>query len=230
MRELADMPNSTFISDANLNEYINRGIAKLYGKLVSARGSDYYEKSATFTTVSGQQSYPMSAWTPATTDFWQLLQVEITDGSFKRVLQPFMRKEHAKFSEYSVPAGFVITIYYVPFASRLTLDADAFDGINGWEEWVIRDAVIEALNKEESDVSVHKNRQAEIEHEITSLSTDRDAGWPERIVDVSKTGRRINPSAWMGGSPMYRLHGNATIDGATPSIDILWGPITGAWF
>lgn len=230
VRELADMPNSSFISDPNLNEYINRGIAKLYGKLVGARGQDYYEKSATFVTVGGQQSYPMSSWTPATTDFFQLLQVEITDGTFKRVLQPFMRKEHAKYSEYTVPAGYTITIYYVPAATRLVADNDAFDGINGWEEYVIRDATIELLNKEESDVSIHQNRLTQIEREIEGLAADRDAGWPERITNVSRTRRAGSPQAWMGGSPMYRLHGNATIDGASPAIDIIWGPISGAWF
>lgn len=230
VRELADMPNSTFVSDTNLNEYINRGIAKLYGKLVGARGQDYYEKSATFVTTQGTQSYPMSTWTPATTDFWQLLQVEISAGGFKRVMQPFMRKEHAKFSEFSVPGGYTITVYYVPYATRLVNDSDAFDGINGWEEYVIRDATVELLNKEETDVSIHLNRMAQIEKEIEGLASDRDAGWPERIVDVSQRGRRVGASAWMGGSPMYRLHGNSTIDGASPSLDIIWGPISGAWF
>lgn len=230
VRELADMPIPDFISDVALNEYINRAVAKLYGMLVGARGQDYYEKSATFSTVASQALYNFSAMSPTVTDFWQLLAVEITDGTFKRMLQPFMRKEHAKFSEYPVQGGYPITIYYVPSCPRLTLDSDAFDGINGWEEWVVRDATIEALNKEESDVGEHKNRMAQIEHEIQGLAPDRDAQWPNRIVDTSYLGRRLNPSSWMGGSPMYRLKGSSTLDGATPQIELVWGPISGAWF
>src|SRR5689334_5732180 len=92
VRARADMRNSTFITDADINEYINQSIAVLYGKLVGVKGQDYFEKSSSFTTTQGSTLYNLPS------DFWQLISVEIQDGTFKRVMQPFMRKERARWS------------------------------------------------------------------------------------------------------------------------------------
>lgn len=225
VRDRADMPNAGFISDATLNEYINESIATLYGMLVGARGQDYYEKSASFTTVAGQSLYDFASMSPSVTDFGQLISVEITDGTLKRNLKPFMRKEHGRWSEYGIPAGYPVTIYYIPAPARLSADGDVFDGIMGWEEWVVLDATIKALGKEESDVSTWKEERAKIEKQINQLASDRDAGGPERIVDVT---RQKDSYMYSGGLPRYRLQGATGVDGAGQKFQILWGPTP--WF
>lgn len=227
VREWSDMLTSTFISDANMNERLNKSIALLYGKLVAVRGPDYYEKQASFSTTAAKSLYDLSAdMTPTASDFWQLIQVEITDGTFKRAVQPFMRKEGPRWQEYPVPAGYSFNLLYVPAPTRLVNDSDVFDGIAGFEDWAVLDTVIGALAKEENDVSVYMNERAKWQEAIDALASDRDAGWPERIVDVS---RRTSPILYNGGVPRYRLRGATGIDGAGQKLEILWGPMPGAW-
>jgi hypothetical protein len=221
-REYADMPRSKFVSDPQLINRVNKSIKRLYRKLVAARGQEYYRKSfPTFNTVSGQNLYPLPS------DFFQLISVEITDGTFRRCMQPFMEKEHARWREYSVPGGYPIDIAYVPAPTTLVNPDDAFDGICGFEDWVALDVAIGMLAKEESDTSELKEQRMLIEQEIDELIPERDAGWPERIVDVS---RQQGPYVFSGGIPRYRLRGATDISGAGQSIEILWGPIPGDWF
>ena len=51
-RERADMENSNFISDSELNSYINSSCAELYD-LIVGQHDDYYVTSATLTISSG---------------------------------------------------------------------------------------------------------------------------------------------------------------------------------
>lgn len=220
-RRHADMVNSTFCSDADFNDYINTGIAELYGRLVAARGQGYYQKEASYTTVGGQPLYALPA------DFWQLVSVEIKDGSYRRVMQPFMQKEHARWAEYSVPGGFSFTMSYIPAPQKLVQDTDVFDGIAGWEHYVVLDAAISALTREESDTTILQGQQNKLLIQIERLAGDRDASWPERIVDAS---RQISPFVFSGGVPRYRLKGASTITGADQNIEILWGPAPNDWF
>lgn len=222
----ADMPNTTFISTANLNEMINQSVARLFGRLVSVRGQDYFMKSATFTTSAGTGTYAFSSMTPAVADFFQLIQLEIADGTLQRVVQPVMQKELPRWREYGVPAGYTFTVRYVPAPTRMTNDADLFDGIAGWEEWVVLDCAIKLLNAEESDVSILMAMKQEMEQSIDQLASDRDAGWPERVVDVSR--KRLN-HLFNGGVPRYRLVAATGIDGAGQGIEVAWGPVNGAF-
>ena len=51
-RRLADAVGNNFFSDAEVNDYINTGLAELHDILV-LKFEDYYVKSATFSLVSG---------------------------------------------------------------------------------------------------------------------------------------------------------------------------------
>lgn len=217
VRLRADMVNSTFVSDSELTEYINQSIAALFGILVGARGQDYYENSTTITTTAGTTTYSLPS------DFWQLIQVEADLGGIKRPIKPFMRKEHAAWSEQAVPGGYTFTVYYTPAPTRLSSGTDTFDGIAGWEEWVVLDAAIKCMAKEESDVSILAAQKVAIEKQIEQLAGDRDAGWPERIVDVS----RDHFVDFTLGAPRYRLKGPSAVTSSTQQIEILWGPVPG---
>lgn len=64
-------------------------------------------------------------------------------------------------------------------------DADRFDGIHGWEEYVVLDAAIRALTKEESDPSPLYAEKQEIVQRINEMADSRDKGSPKRLVDVT---------------------------------------------
>ncbi len=80
--------------------------------------------------------------------------------------------------------GQVIRLWYIPRLAQLLLDSDIMDGISGWTEYVIIDAAIKALQKEESDVSVLGAQKQMMIDRIQSSAMNRDAGQPDTISNV----------------------------------------------
>ncbi len=58
-------------------------------------------------------------------------------------------------------------------------------GVNGWDEYVIIDAAIKCLIKEESDVQVLLLQKQQMLKRIEDMAANRDAGDPERVSDTS---------------------------------------------
>lgn len=88
-------------------------------------------------------------------------------------------------------------LWYVPRMQEMLRDTDVLDGVSGWTEYVIIDAAIKALQKEESDVTVLALQKQAIIDRINSTAMNRDAGQPDTISDTRSWGER-----WGGyGSP-----------------------------
>lgn len=82
-----------------------------------------------------------------------------------------------------------IRLWYYPKLTMLLLDSDVSStSISGWIEYVIVDAAIKALQKEESDVSVLMVQKAALIKRIEETSMNRDQGRPDRISDVRQNG------------------------------------------
>lgn len=77
-----------------------------------------------------------------------------------------------------------IRLWYIPHPPALDSDADVFDGFNGWEEYVIIDAAIKCLEKEDNDTSKLNQRKALLIQRIQALAPNRDMGANEYIADV----------------------------------------------
>lgn len=205
VRQRADMVNSTFITDSELNGYINNSIAELYDLILQKYGNDYFVSSSNFNLVSGTDSYTLPA------DFLKLIGVDLALASNDFItLKPFMFSERNRYTSTSLRgyygASFYryrlrgnniifnpipnvtnqITVWYVPRPTTLTSDSDTFDGYNGWEEYVIVDAAIKCLQKEESDVSVLLAQKKALEVRIEEAAGNRDAGFSPRIVDTRR--------------------------------------------
>ena len=71
-RQRADMVNSTFITDAELNSYINASYFELYDLLVQKYGNDYYVQEYYFNLVGNQSRYDLPE------DFFKLLGVDLS--------------------------------------------------------------------------------------------------------------------------------------------------------
>ena len=184
-RQLADMENSTFISDSEFNRYINRSTARLYGKLVEARGDQYYRTSSAFTVSGG------SGVVALPTNFFKLLAVDLDrqSGSTRNITAlelPFSLRNRVD----AVPDGRTGTIWFVPHFTEMTSDSDTFDGINFWEHWVVLDVVIQALTKEESDTSSLVLERDVMNREIEGLSRNRNYGEPSPIQDLRRNNSR----------------------------------------
>lgn len=214
-KQESDNVGQSYVSDAEWNNYINGSYAELYGLIVEAFGNDYFVQSPasgyTFVTDGTNNFFALPA------DFFKLLGVDlrVQAPNYWVSLKPFAFAERNRFSLFnsSVPmAGQTVRLLYVPRVATLSLDADSVDGVNGWEEYIVADACIKALAKEESDVSVFAARKQALVARINAETENRDAGSPARIVDVF--GQRSR-------GMQYRLNGNNLwlIGGNTPA----WG-------
>tara|TARA_R110002020_G_scaffold82627_8_gene204960 strand:+ start:261 stop:914 length:654 start_codon:yes stop_codon:yes gene_type:complete len=203
VRRRADIEDDPFHPDSEIDDYINESIAELYGKLVLARGDEYYATPFTTTTVVGANSVAL----PAT--FFKILGVRWHYSGNRRIkmlrmdFQKFMQLDNSLIQGWTdwarvyymtqrenvvfwptPQSGHTITVWYIPAAAQLTAPADNFDGINGWERFVVLHAVrLVKMKRQESTTVVDQGIQ-DIEEKINSLSGTRDDGQPSQVIDV----------------------------------------------
>lgn len=78
-----------------------------------------------------------------------------------------------------------IRLWYIPRMPMLLKDNDvSASGISGWLEYIITDAAIKALQKEESDVSVLMAQKQALKIRIEESAVNRDVGQADTISDV----------------------------------------------
>lgn len=86
-------------------------------------------------------------------------------------------------------SGQPICLWYIPRLPYLLAETDTTSvSISGWIEYVIVDAAIKALAKEESDTSVLMVQKAELKQRIEASAANRDAAEPEYIQDSRNNG------------------------------------------
>lgn len=201
VRERADMVNSTFVTDTatGLDAWINEANQKLHGMLVDALGEEYTSSSSTFSTVAGQSDYNLP------TDFFKLYALDVTVGGTTFTALPYNRAERnlyqsAQQTGWYVPrymltgslVRFLPTpnvvadckLYFAPDAKMLVDSHDEVSYPNGWERFIVLDAAIQALNKEESSTTALVAERAAVIKEIETTKEARDLATPKRVVDV----------------------------------------------
>lgn len=202
------MENSNFITDSELNSYINSSIAELHDLLVQSYGEDYYVKDVTFTTTAQQEEYDLST-VVTDNDFYKLRGVDAQlNGDDYFTLQRFNFNERNRFQNFGVwdylgitnvryrllgnkirfsPApdnNITIRLWYIPVAAKLVNDSDELADFNQYSEYVITDACIKMLAKEESDASVFLAQKAALKRRIEEAANNRDAGAGDSITDI----------------------------------------------
>lgn len=205
VRQRADMVNSTFITQSELQSYINQSYFELYDLLVSKYGDNYYTADPySFTTDGETYLYTLPA------DFYKMLGVDLalsnTQDSYV-TLKPFNFIER---NRYSVPnfqsfygvtnmryriqgntlwlnpipaANQTIRLWYIPRMTTLSAPTDTVQGVSGWTEYIICDAAMKCLQKEESDVTVLMAQKNALIERINAMAENRDAGSPATVAD-----------------------------------------------
>lgn len=202
-RDRADMQTSQFISDVELNDYINASIAELHDLLIQSYGSDYYINETNFTTQVNEDSYDLPD------DFYKMRGVDARVNNTRFLtLERYNFNERNRYEDFGiwdlngvatiryrllgnqirftpVPDRTVeVRLYYIPTAQVLTEDTDQLTDFNQYSEYVIVDAAIKMLAKEESDTSVFERQKAGLLQRITVASQNRDANKPNSISDI----------------------------------------------
>lgn len=98
-------------------------------------------------------------------------------------------------------------LWYIPKCVALSTNADPdlqvdmIPYMEQWSDYVVVDAAIKCLAKEESDPTVYMMQKDQLLKRIEALASSRDAGQPERIADVNRGSYGTNcPGRGWGGS------------------------------
>lgn len=200
-RYRSDMEKSKLVKDGELTSYINKSIAELYDILCEAYGSDYNVQSTSSVTVRDQDSYDLPA------DFYELKGVDMKLNNDEWcTLQRFNFNERNRWQDSHmwdgisevryrivgnqikfspIPDGdLAYQIWYIATSPVLVNDDDTLDELNGYSEYVIVDAAIKMMQKEESDVTVLMAQKQMLEKRIRDKAQNRDAGAPNTVSDV----------------------------------------------
>lgn len=226
-QQRADRVNSNFVTKEEWNSYINQSYAELYDLLVTLYEDYYVAAPLTFITDGSTNQYtlPNGSNFNGAPAFYKLLGADCGLGAngnawvtlhkfdfisrnryvFPNVTSTFLGVFNLRYrvvgnTLFFIPtpsANQYIRLWYIPRANTLLKDSDMLESVSGWIEYVIVDAAIKCLQKEESDVSVLLAQKQMLIDRIQSSAMNRDAGQPDTISDIRSFGER-----WGGyGSP-----------------------------
>lgn len=209
VRQRADMVNTQFVTNTELNGYINASFGELYDLLVS-RFEDYFMKldptthePPQFTLSGSQSSYVLPS------DFYKLRGLDSNGGGASEWLTVnnfnFINRNRRSVNRLNYgmrglnyrimndvlkifpadQAAGTYRIWYIPRVPTLTLDADSTSGYTmDFDEYIVVDSAIKCLVKEESDVSVLMAEKEILRQRILAMSANRDASAPEKVSQV----------------------------------------------
>lgn len=221
-QQRCDMVNSNFITMPEWNTYINQSYFELYDLLITLYEDYYLASPYTITTDGLNSQFALPS------DFYKLLGVDLglagsTNGfvtikkfdfiarnryvypnitsTFLGVFNLAYRVMGSNIMFIPMPqAGQYIRIWYIPKLTQLLADTDIARGVSGWTEYLIVDAAIKAMQKEESDVQVLQAQKVALVKRIEDSAMNRDAGQPDTISDTRGMIGYGNGMGWDGPS------------------------------
>lgn len=214
VRSRTDQEVDGVLSNANhIIPWINNGIAAFFEEMIEAN-PDWYVVTTTLATTGGTLEYTQP---DIPVDMMAVRGVEYTTGGITISLEEFQwgERNHSAhpFSSSRInpryrfmrngidgasaalvfrpdPGSRTYTIHYVPNPPLLEEGADLFDGIAGFEEYVIEFACILVRNKQEEDPAPHERLLAHQRERIQGLAHQRDMSGGTHIARVRRGRRR----------------------------------------
>lgn len=213
VRQRSDMVNSTFVSDAELNSYINQSAFEFYDLLITVYENYFMAPPIQFQTDGSMQfALPDGVLYSAAPKFYKLMGVDLGLAQNNNAWLTLKRFDFIERNKYIYPqltsnylgvfnlryevvggnlmfiptpsAGQYIRVWYIPVFQTLTSDSDTLDGISGWTEYVICDGSIKCGQKEETDVSVLMAQKQALLKRIEEAASNRDIALPARVSDT----------------------------------------------
>jgi hypothetical protein len=179
---------------------LNSVKAELYDLIVDINPDFYMSNTAqSITVVSGTAAYDV----PDT--YYKTVSVDVlSDSGYYVNMKKFNRGERNRYSVLSTDKsramwrisnlklvisptptwGGTIKHMYIPQDTKFTQTTDTYDGISGWEEYLILGCLIFAAGKEQSDPSLFIAQKNSLEQRIRSWARDLDFGEPDMVRDA----------------------------------------------
>lgn len=211
-RRRADQEGSTFVSDEELTRYVNESLRALYLHLASFYGDDYVAVDEGITLEAGEYEifylnpgggnwltyglhkllrlswryndiyYPIRRLNSAEA----VLRNSNTQVSWTSGVDICYRASADRIQLFPTPSALmIVNVRYIPRLADLSADGDNMNAtLERWSEYVIVDAAIKLMEKEESDASAlmaERERQLGM---IKASAPDIDAFSPPCVTDA----------------------------------------------
>lgn len=203
VRQRANMENSTFVTDSEITGYINASYSELYDILVS-RFEDYFSKELSFTLVNeSSKTLPTDFYKARGLDIlvagsdyetcrrWNFEERNNVDRARTRLLDGVndrlyrvMGSKLMILPQDKGPGSY--KLWYIPRFTPLKYSSDCLGDVLDFEEYIVVDAAMKCLIKEESDINELMVIKNMLIARIKSMASNRDTQ-AERISDVRST-------------------------------------------
>jgi hypothetical protein len=210
-RRRADQENSTFCTDAEVTDYINEAIAELHEMMVNEYEL-YYVSSTSFSLPTGHADGDNVKDLP--NNFWKALGCDFASGGVTRRIRRYMFQERNVYESPMLKQGYMADTFFIiqgdqirfipesPPGGTVTLwwipEPQQFDPgspsdqlytvdkalANGFERFLVLDAAIKMLQKEESDTQILVAEREGVRHRLMLAAKDRTPGESRAIADV----------------------------------------------
>jgi len=211
----SDMENNLFISNAEWTTYLNGSLGELYDLLLEAH-PEYFGISVSKVVASPNNYFLLPD------DFYKLLGLDVQVDSMGKwaTVSPYMFQERNfinvrrfpfyRFAQvkYRLMAGKCMMqpddmaagtyqMWYAPRYTPFVSDSDVIEGLlEDYRDYIIIDAAIKALTKEESDASQLTQQKMIIKKRLEDAAAERDYGKTERISDAQQNSYQSAPYGW----------------------------------
>lgn len=196
-----------FVSDSELNGYINASLAEFQDLVVSRNmsnyvtssvftlsgntaNSNYYALTSSFYKLEGVDRLLDGSPSQGTATWYNVNKFQMNERNFgNNPIFPLFRPPYVRyriignnlvFMPAQSSAG-TYQIWYYQQAPVLTNDSDTIDETQYWWDYVVVDAAIKMLAKEESDVSVLMAQKNALKQRIEAMAAERDYGQPDQV-------------------------------------------------
>lgn len=229
-QQRADLVNSNFVTLPEWNTYINQSFYELYDLLITVYEDYYVAPRLTFATTGTQYQYdlPNGINYNSAPALYKLYGVDLGLDTSQNAFVTLKKFDFIQRNQYVFPqltstylgvfnlryrmvgnkimfiptpsSNQIIGLWYYPRLTTLLKDTDICETISGWDEYIIVDAAIKAMQKEESDVSALMAQKQALLVRIQDSAMNRDVGQPDTISDTKSWSTRwgADPSGGMG--------------------------------
>jgi hypothetical protein len=156
--------------------------------------------------VSGYESGPNAGWIPLARSNWSDRDRYTTwpgqAGALNNIYQMSYRQMGSNIFFFPTNTNLAVQLWYVPVLNQMLLDTDMLPfSISGWSEFVIIDAAMKAMIKEESSDKWNLLAQTKIGliERIGNAAANRDVGQPNAVSNVRSTMGDPGFSTWGSG-------------------------------
>lgn len=213
-QQRADMVNSNFVTLPEWNKYINQSYYELYDLLITVYEDYYIAPRLTFVTdgLNYQYALPDGINYSKAPGLYKLYGVDLGLDTSANAFVTLKKFDFIQRNQYVFPqltstylgvfnlryrltggkimfiptpsAAQVVGLWYYPRLTTLLKDTDICETISGWDEYIITDAAIKAMQKEESDTSILMAQKQALLIRIQDSAMNRDAGQGDKISDT----------------------------------------------